>query len=262
MIEPVTSVDFQPHPIQTRESRSGAPSKKSMTEETLPFTVRLVRNEDDLNKAVYIRHSAYARHMPTVAETLKSPEKADVENGVVVLLAESKLDGSPLGTARIQTNQFRPLGLEQSVEFPDWLKGQSLAHVSRLGIVQGSGGRLVKLMLFKGLFKYWELNGIDWAVVAARPPLDRMYLQLLFGDVFPGQGYTPLAHMNDVPHRVMAFEVGTALERWKKANHPLTNFIFYTDHPDLDVSNMECDAYSPMYAKNGRAASRITSNKE
>ena len=226
-----------------------APKPPSMPEELLPFTVRLVRDEEDLNKAVQIRHAAYVRHMPAVAESLRFPEKVDTEDGVVVLLAESKLDGSPLGTARIQTNQFRPLGLEESVELPDWLRGQSLAHISRLGIVQGSGGRLVKFMLFKGLFKYWEQNGVDWAVVAARTPLDRMYQQLLFEDVFPGQGFTPLPHMNNVPHRVMAFEVATAFERWTQAKHPLTNFICHTDHPDLDVSRIDNDAYSPVYAK-------------
>ncbi|MDP2367752.1 hypothetical protein [Rhodoferax sp.] len=250
MIHPTTSAFTPRHHIERLRPRIGIPNEPAMTEETLPFTVRLVRNQDDLNKAVQIRHSAYARHMPAVAETLRSPERIDTEDGVVVLLAESKLDGSPLGTARIQTNQFQRLGLEESVEFPDWLKGQTLAHISRLGIIQGTGGRLVKFMLFKGLFKYWEQNGIEWAVVAARAPLDRMYQQLLFEDVFPGQGFTPLAHMNNIPHRVMAFEVGTARERWTLANHPLTDFICHTDHPDLDVSHMDPAAYAPMTVQN------------
>lgn len=212
-----------------------------MTEERLPFTVRVVRNEADLRKAVRIRQQAYARHMPEVAQGLGAPEAVDTQDGVVVLLAESKVDGTPLGTARIQTNQFEALALEKSVELPAWLQGKSLAHVSRLGIVQGQAGRLVKLMLFKGLFKYWEQNGIDWAVVAARTPLDRMYQQLLFKDVFPGQGLTPLAHMNNIPHRVMAFEVATAYARWRQARHPLTQFIFFTHHPDLDVGDEPAD---------------------
>lgn len=253
MIQSVASALAPRHRLQAMPSRFAASDAPVRTEESLPFTVRLVRNEDDLKKAVQIRHAAYARHMPMVAESLKVPEDADTQDGVVVLLAESKLDGSPLGTARIQTNQFRPLGLEESVQLPDWLRGQTLAHISRLGIIQGSGGRLVKFMLFKGLFQYWEQNGVDWALVAARTPLDRMYQQLLFQDVFPGQGFTPLAHMNNIPHRVMAFEVGTALQRWTQANHPLTNFICYTDHPDLDVGYMQAAAYAPRYRSNQRA---------
>ncbi|MBX9872952.1 MAG: hypothetical protein K2X75_13220 [Burkholderiaceae bacterium] len=224
-------------PVMPSEFPAQAYDDNFMTEERLPFTVRLVRNEADLRKAVQIRQQAYARHMPGVAQGLGVPEAVDTQDGVAILLAESKVDGSPLGTARIQTNQFETLALEKSIALPDWLQGKSLAHVSRLGIVQGHAGRLVKLMLFKGLFKYWEQNGIDWAVVAARTPLDRMYQQLLFKDVFPGQGFTPLAHMNNIPHRVMAFEVATAYARWRQAGHPLTKFIFFTQHPDLDVGD-------------------------
>ena len=76
-------------------------------EELLPFTVRLVGDEASLQKAVAIRHSAYARHLPEFAETLKTAEPADYENGVVILLAESKLDGAALGTMRIHTNSYK-----------------------------------------------------------------------------------------------------------------------------------------------------------
>ncbi len=48
-------------------------------------------------------------------------------NDTVVLLAESKLDGTPLGTARIRTNVHRPLHIEESVELPQWLQGRRLS---------------------------------------------------------------------------------------------------------------------------------------
>lgn len=243
MFNHATSAVFEPRRIATLASDAQTTTRPEMPEELLPFTVKLVRNDNDLRKAVQIRHSAYARHMPEVAEKLKAPEAADMEKGAAILLAESKLDGTPLGTARIQTNQYKPLALEQSIELPDWLKGHTLAHVSRLGIDRGGIGRLVKLMLFKGLFNYWEQNDIEWAIVAARTPLDRMYLQLLFQDVFPGQGFTPLPHMNNIPHRVMAFEVGTARARWAKANHPMQNFLVFTRHPDLDLSSGKQDHF-------------------
>ncbi|MDB5757994.1 MAG: hypothetical protein JWM30_1283, partial [Burkholderia sp.] len=76
----------------------------AMKEEALPFTIRVVSNIRDLEKAVRIRHAAYMRHVPGFASELTLPENADSEPGVVVLLAESKLDGSPIGTLRVQTN--------------------------------------------------------------------------------------------------------------------------------------------------------------
>lgn len=205
------------------------------TKEYLPFTIRLVHSNEDLNKALQIRYSAYARHVPTFAETLKMAEPLDNTEGVAILLAESKLDGSPLGTMRIQTNWFNPLTLEQSIELPEWLKNRSLAEATRLGVTEQSIGRNVKTALFKAYFQYCVQNGIEWMVIAGRSPIDRQYDRLLFSDVYPGMGYIPLRHANNMPHRVLAFEVGTAEERWNKARHPLTNFVFHTDHPDIDV---------------------------
>lgn len=211
-------------------------SESAMTEERLPFTVKLVRNKSDLNNAVHIRHAAYARHLPEFAKSLEIPETADSEDGVVVLLAESKLDGSPLGTMRIQTNQFKPLCLEQSVNLPDWLKQKSLAEATRLAVTDGKGGRLITTVLFKAFFLYCQQNDIEWMVVTGRAPVDRMYDRLLFSDVFPGLGYIPFSHVGNLPHRVMSFNVEMAKEKWAAAKHPLFDFVFQTNHPDLDVS--------------------------
>ena len=221
---------------------AGAGFDRQMTVERLPFTVSIARSDEQLDKAVTVRHSAYARHVPDFAERLKAPEPCDYEEGSVVLLAESKLDGSPLGTMRIQTNRLRPLAIEQSVELPDWLQGCSLAGASRLGLALGRMGRVVKAMLFKAYFRYCEQIGINWMVIAARAPLDRHYEALLFRDVYPEQGFIPLRHASDIPHRVLAFEVDNAEVRWSTAHHPLFDFVYRTHHPDLDLG---CE--SPFY---------------
>ncbi len=213
--------------------------------ERLPFTVRLVRSESELRKAVEIRHAAYARHMPEVAKTLRDPEPLDLAADSAVLLAESRVDGSPLGTIRLQSNRHQPLALERSVDFPTWLQGKVLAHVSRLGVAQGLSGRLVKTVLIKASFQYCEANGIDWAIVAARTPLDRQYAALLFEDIFPEAGFVPLPHMNNVPHRVMGFEIETGKARWTEAKHPLLGFFCNTYHPDIDVVD-EINAGVPL----------------
>ncbi|MEY4536058.1 MAG: hypothetical protein RL171_209, partial [Pseudomonadota bacterium] len=82
------------------------PAAKSWerNEESLPFTLKIVRTQAELDKAVLIRQAAYDRHLPDFAKSLVKPEAADYEKGTVVLLAESKEDGSPVGTMRIQTN--------------------------------------------------------------------------------------------------------------------------------------------------------------
>jgi hypothetical protein len=229
-----------------------------MAEERLPFTVRIVRGEEALHKAVSIRQAAYARHVPAFAATLNSPEPNDHDRGSVVLLAESKLDGSPLGTLRIQTNRFNELSIAKSVELPAWLKNKSMAEATRLGVGLGQTGRVVKTVLFKALYLYCIEEGIEWMVIGARSPLDRQYEALLFQDLFPGQ-FIPLRHANNIPHRVLAFEVGTADERWSEANHPLYKFMVQTHHPDLDLSDSEYSTEmlpALAYAASNRVAIR------
>jgi hypothetical protein len=207
--------------------------------EHLPFTVRIVREESDLDKAVTIRHKAYARHLPALAATLKTPESIDRELGAAVLLAESKLDGSPLGSIRIHSNRYGKLSLESSLKFPHPLDASSLAHASRLGIQEGRVGAVVKISLFKAYYQFCVGAKIDWLVIAARPPLDRQYEDLMFDDMFPDAALIPLQSANGIPHRVMKFEVATAELRWREASHRLYDFVFRTSHPDIDVSGAE-----------------------
>ena len=232
--------------------------KSKMAEERLPFTVRVVRSEKALHKAVAIRQAAYARHMPGLAERLGAPEPNDHDQGSVVLLAESKLDGSPLGTMRIQTNRFNGLSIEQGVTLPAWLKNKNLAEATRLGVDLGRPGRVVKMMLCKAFYLYCIDAGIEWMVIGARPPVDRQYEAALFTDIFPGE-IIPMRHFDNIPHRVLGFEVGTAAERWADANHPLYKLMIQTHHPDIDLGYADFSTWSrpaPTAEMSGRIAIR------
>lgn len=209
---------------------------KACVTERLPFTVRIARSDEDLAKAVSIRYSAYNRHLPGLACKLREPEAYDHDPSCVVFLAESRLDGSPLGTMRVHSTRSGLLPLEQSVDLPQWLKSQSRAEATRLGVLDGGVGRVVKHVLFKAYFRYCLLAGIDWLVIAARPPLDKQYRSLLFHDLFEDDRPVPMRHAGGIPHHVLAFEVRTAEARWAEARHPLYDFIFRTHHPDLTIS--------------------------
>ena len=201
----------------------------------LPFTIRVARSERQIRQAVQIRHAAYARHVPALAERLRAPEALDRDAGAAVLLAEAKLDGAALGTMRIETNEVRPLAIEQSVALPAWLRRRRLAEATRLGIGTGGIGRVVKVLLFKAFYQYCLQSGIEWMVIGARSPLDRQYESLLFRDVFPGRGFVPLAHAANIPHRILGFDLQTAQTRWQQASHPLYGLFCNTEHPDIDL---------------------------
>jgi hypothetical protein len=217
--------------------RPAAEAFPNLGEERLPFRIRIVASEADLMKAVSIRHAAYDRHIPEVAALLEKPEPVDYEPGMAILLAESKFDGTPLGTMRIQTNRYRKLALEQSLPLPEWLQGTSQAEATRLGVVSERVGRLVKTALFKAYFLYCLREEIEWMVITARAPLDRTYDALLFNDVIPEAGYVPMKHVGNIPHRVLSFNVDLAEYNWRQAAHPLYNFVFMTRHPDIEFTD-------------------------
>jgi hypothetical protein len=227
-------------PVDFPLSHAGIPfgpiaSTLLMPEARLPFTVRLATDDHRLQKAVALRHRAYARHVPALGEQLRYTETKDREPGCVVLIAESKLDGEPIGTMRVQTNRYAPLAIEASVPLPQSLAHCSLAEATRLGVALGSLGRVVKTMLFKAFYLYCLAQGVEWIVIGARPPLDRMYEALLFCDLFPGQGCVPLRHASNIPHRILALDVDRADARWRAARHPMYDLFVHTHHPDIDI---------------------------
>lgn len=201
-----------------------------------PFTLRLASGAQDLAKVLEVRHSAYARHLPeALTSSLREPEVLDGAEGVALLLAESKLDGAPMGTMRIQTNQVRPLALEQSVQLPQWMQGLPLAEATRLAVSLEGTARLVKAALFKAYYLYCLQAGIRYMVITARAPLDRQYERMLFQDVYPHLGYMPLSHVFDLPHRVLYRDVENVRQQGEELAHPMLDYMCNTHHPDLQL---------------------------
>lgn len=212
--------------------------------ERLPFTIRIVHDERDLEKAVGLRKAAYGRHIPELGSKMVE-EDCDRAMGTTVLLAEAKFDRAPLGTIRVQTNDTAPLAVEHSVVLPDWCKSGRLAEATRLSIANGGAGRMVKTMLFKALFLLCEQQDIDWLIITARSPIDREYEAMQFTDIFENRQFIPMAHVGGLPHRVMAGQVSVARRRWKEARHPLFRFVFETHHPDIDLRDTRCSTLTP-----------------
>jgi hypothetical protein len=212
----------------------------------LPFTVKVVSNEDELAKATSLRQAAYARHLPEVARGLGTPEAMDFQPDTDVLLAQARLDGAPLGTMRIHRNDSQPLPLEQSFRLPAQMRTARLAEATRFGMGTGEQALAVKTALFKALYLYGVQHDIDYIVITARYPLDRMYERLLYEDVEPEAGYIPMKHVGNIPHRVLYFPVARAEEIYVNAKHPLLDYAFRTVHPDIELP-------SPLLTQNAPA---------
>ena len=99
-----------------------------------------------LDKAVQIRHAAYARHVPDLALTLLQPEAADFPPVRWCCWPNPTLI-PPLGTMRIQTNRYEPLALEQSLALPDDSERLPAGRGHPAGVAEGRVGTLVKTVL-------------------------------------------------------------------------------------------------------------------
>ena len=199
------------------------------------FRIRIVRNEEQLLRAVHIRAEAYERHWPNLYMQLQAPELQDRDSNSLIFLAEDKVDGRPVGTMRVDTNLGTPLPLNPTVELPSAMMGQTIAYVTRLGVKQGPEGSLVKLALFKSLHRYCLAKQLAWMLVGVRPPGDRDYVRLGFADVREGGGPVPIGSSGGVPVRLMNFEVISAERRWNQSKNPLYKFMFSDYHPDIEI---------------------------
>lgn len=207
--------------------------------EHLPFTVRIANDPIDFEDAISVRRSAYGRHMPEFAANMSEPDALDTEPGTVLLIARSNLDGRALGTMRIQTNEYSKLCVEKSMEFPRWLANSSMAEASRLGVCAGKSGRLVKAALLKAFYLYCLRNNINWMIATGRRPLYRDYLALMMEDIYPDEPMIPLAHVGNIPHRVLYLSTihvkSKAKANAKAAKHPMYHFIFNVSHPEIQI---------------------------
>lgn len=202
---------------------------------SLPFTVRLVRTEAHLLKAVQVRAQAFLRHAPQFGLQLMAPEEADRTRGNVVLLAESKITGEPEGSIRIETNLSFRTELEAVVKLPEFLHGKTIAQVGRLGVKVGPEGTLVKRALFKALYRFCLATQIDYMLVAARTPVDREFIKLGFREVFEEPTLLSFPSQGKKHLRLFVFDVPAGERTWREAKHPLYQFMIEDFHPDIEI---------------------------
>lgn len=212
----------------------------------LGFVLELVSSSRDLLEACSVRAQAYGHHLPEMGHRLSEPDELDFAPGTSVFVCRDKANGRAVGTMRIQSNAFGPLLMESSLSLPPWLHGASRAEITRLAVRVGADP-LVRLSLWKASYLFCMANRLDWMVVGARnEALIRNYRRLGFVDVFGPEQLMPLAHTGGLPHRIMAFENTSALRRWGESKHPLYQFVFETEHADLDVCTVPASRRQPV----------------
>lgn len=239
---------------QTTKSTTASETSYVQPGEELPFRVRVVRTERQLQKAIKVRADAYARHTPAFADTLRSVEEDDKSPSSLIFLCESKITGDAVGTLRIHTNFDAPTYLERVLELPEFLRSTGIAYVTRLAVVNGTNGTFVKLAMFKALHRYCFATQISWLLAVARQPVDRDLTRLGFKDLLePGDKLYRPEDFGNVDVRPLCFSVLKAEHNWRLARHPLYDFMALKTHPDIEVFSSVSSAWAtPRRMRTGR----------
>ncbi|MCR2747659.1 N-acyl amino acid synthase FeeM domain-containing protein [Limnobacter parvus] len=203
------------------------------TSQLLPFWIAKAESDHELELAARARQVAYGKHLPQLGDKLATPDEDDVDQDSAVLLAYSKLDGSCIGTVRIQIANQRALRLEDSFRLPSALRQGRIAEISRLAIPSRSNGLTLRLMLIKAAYWYSRAHRVDRCFLCVRYPVDRQYRRFDLDDVMRNDGFVPMQHIGMIPHRILWFDVFNIEARWLLSANPLHSVYFSNSHPDL-----------------------------
>jgi hypothetical protein len=207
-------------------------STKAERQELLPFRVRLATAAQDVERAVEIRASAYARHLPHVGEALRKAEKEDFRHDVLLLIAERKLDRRPIGSMRLEPNFTGPLRVEGETTLPARFRNKRLVETTRLGVDNGIAGTLVMAALVKASFEICSACSIDYGIAVGRRSVGEIFRSLCF-DVI--EGPVRMSYSQRTFFWVFAIPTLEWEARLRERDHFYFDFMARTDHPDINI---------------------------
>ncbi len=208
-----------------------------MPSEQLSFTLRPVENYADLLIACSVRAEAYGHKVPAYRDSMAKPDAVDASPSTAIFLCEDKATGQAVGTMRVQstTRGGTKLEIEKYVVPPPELELHGRAEITRLSSILGADP-FVRLALWKAAYLYCMATQARWLMIGVRKPaLIRAYERMGARDIFDDKKTVPLGHAGNLPHRVLALDIGSCDQTWRAENHPMLNFMVGTVHPDLCI---------------------------
>ncbi len=200
-----------------------------------PYSVRIVRTPDQLQAAVDVRYQAYSEKLQALASKVSQPGELDFKHGPVVLLAENRLTGAPVGTLRLNTGATI-LEMLADIDLPDTIVRERVAFVSRMAVIGMVQERqLVRNLMQKAVFQLCIAKQLNRMLLLAVEPRERLFYRCGFSDVFvDGQARHP-AFLDRFPVKALYADTYSMERLWKEEGHPLYDFLFRTFHPEIEV---------------------------
>lgn len=159
----------------------------------------------------------------------------DSAENVCLFLAVNEVD-EPLGTIRVLRQDRGLLELQQYVDFKLVLESneQPCAEATRLSVPFSPHSKLVKRHLWKTYLLYCQYHQLKTMLIWIRPGAVHDYRMLLFQDCGQ-QGVFNHPFLHNREHHTYKLDVVNLGFRYKRENHPLYNFLFEQEHPNIRV---------------------------
>jgi hypothetical protein len=204
--------------------------------EALPFSVEVVTSPGLINCIAAQRSVEYRSHYGEFALSLKTPEPDDTHPDALLVAAISTEDSSILGSFRLERDSLaeeKIAIIEKHGQFT--ISGKS-ALVSRLFVSKTIGQVKVRNTLFKFLHRYCFSMQIQNILVAAKPPLDKIYQRLGFKPALESDQLIPNEWSGNHKTRIMYLDTVEVVVDWHRNRHDLYDFMATSFHPNIKIN--------------------------
>jgi hypothetical protein len=232
------SIFYPTEKLMLRQEHIHTHTRGIIPTEILPYTVGVVRTDEQLRAVCKVRQLAYGHHFPHIGEMLTSPEAVDWDNGVAIFYVQSKLTGEFVGTGRVQTNLFSQLVIEGEVTLPSYISSTVCAESSRLAVLPTYQHKFRSIfrILSKTIYLYCLAKTVRYLVLGARTEgLVRAYEAIGCKDIDPEKKWTVLIEGGGLPHRILFLDTFRAEANWGVEGLKNYDFFWNTYHPDLNI---------------------------
>ena len=203
--------------------------------ESLDFRIQIARKGESFERAVSVRAEAFGRHNHPMVRAGFTVEAADTSGSTILLCAESKNTGEPVGAMRLSDNTNNELAMWDELKIPDEYKGYPALLVSRLTVHAGHSGHSARNALCKAMYLYAVAKQMRFIFVLVMPPRDRLYKPMGFKPVYEGDPLFKLDSNSSVDTKVLYAEVSRLESIWRERGHPLYQYVFETYHADIEL---------------------------
>jgi hypothetical protein len=220
------------------------------------IAIRKAVTIDEMVKVFRVRWEGYKKYYKSEDENL---DNYDLLPGTTLLLAEDQ-HGNAVGTIRIIDRRCGSIELDKFIDLDSFLSEEERVCVeaTRFSIPKHPDSKLIKLLLWKSLFIYCQINHINTILMSARPAAARSYRCLFFENVGTSGVYSH-SLLGNLKHETYKCNISERKCVMKRENRSLYDFFFGKDHPNINtdyfqVDTQEDESFKSLFHEENNAA--------